>query len=261
MLQLHKRQHPDYKYQPRRRRGQGADSPSIGGKGVFHFRLKFLTSSNKFYFSFPEEPLTPPHTPSEEDRLRLRGGLTLLEPPASLQESGANPEFLGVASGVPPIRWTVLSTWVLQDKHLPLSSPDPLFRYTGPYHHPPAEGNLPHGYTDLYPSQWRCPPPAAPLSSRASSSPTPASASTLPQYTPSPHSSPVTRPAPSPSDYSLVRPASSPSDYPAPSPVRGPAETYLPSPVRGSETYYSEYNQHYYQAYYFSHRQDWAPNQ
>ena len=73
MFQLHKRQHPDYKYQPRRRRGQGADSPSIGGKGVFHFRLKFLTSSNKFYFSFPEEPLTPPHTPSEEDRLRQAG--------------------------------------------------------------------------------------------------------------------------------------------------------------------------------------------
>ena len=119
MLQLHKRQHPDYKYQPRRRRGQGADSPSIGGKGVFHFRLKFLTSSNKFYFSFPEEPLTPPHTPSEEDRLRLRGGLTLLEPPASLQESGANPEFLGVASGVPPIRWTVPSTWVLFARQAP----------------------------------------------------------------------------------------------------------------------------------------------
>ena len=67
-------------------------------------------------------------------------------------------------------------------------------------------------------------------------------------------------PAPSPSDYSLVRPASSPTDYPAPSPARG-SETYLPSPVRGSETYYTEYNQHYYQAYYFSHRQDWAPNQ
>ena len=34
LSQLHKRQHPDYKYQPRRRRGQGADSPSIGGKGI-----------------------------------------------------------------------------------------------------------------------------------------------------------------------------------------------------------------------------------
>ena len=51
LRQLHKRQHPDYKYQPRRRRGQaglGPDSPgAAGGK---------------------EEPLTPPHTPSEEDR-------------------------------------------------------------------------------------------------------------------------------------------------------------------------------------------------
>ena len=60
-------------------------------------------------FLFAEEPLTPPHTPSEEDRLRLRGGLTLLEPPpASLQEpAGANPEFLGVAGGVAPIRWVL----------------------------------------------------------------------------------------------------------------------------------------------------------
>ena len=54
LRQLHKRQHPDYKYQPRRRRGQsglgGPDSPgAAGGK---------------------EEPLTPPHTPSEEDRVR-----------------------------------------------------------------------------------------------------------------------------------------------------------------------------------------------
>ena len=54
---------------------------------------------------FSEEPLTPPHTPSEEDRLRLRGGLTLLEPPASISETGVNPEFLGVAGGVAPIRW------------------------------------------------------------------------------------------------------------------------------------------------------------
>ena len=48
---LHMKEHPDYKYQPRRRRGQaglGPDSPgAAGGK---------------------EEPLTPPHTPSEEDR-------------------------------------------------------------------------------------------------------------------------------------------------------------------------------------------------
>ena len=52
LRQLHKRQHPDYKYQPRRRRGQsglGPESPGAGGK---------------------EEPLTPPHTPSEEDRAR-----------------------------------------------------------------------------------------------------------------------------------------------------------------------------------------------
>ena len=55
-------------------------------------------------FMFSEEPLTPPHTPSEEDRLRLRGGLTLLEPPASISETGVNPEFLGVAGGVAPIR-------------------------------------------------------------------------------------------------------------------------------------------------------------
>ena len=146
-------------------------------------------------------------------------------------------------------------------------------RYSGPYHHAGSEASLPHSYTDLYSSQWRCPPPAPlPTSTRASSSPTPTS-SALPQYTPSPHSSPLGRPDPSPSDYSLVRPTSSPSDYsvvrptsspsdyPAPSPAaRGP-ETYLPSPMRGSETYYTEYNQHYYQAYYFSHRQDWAPNQ
>ena len=54
LRQLHKRQHPDYKYQPRRRRGQsglgGPDSPGAGGG--------------------KEEPLTPPHTPSEEDRVR-----------------------------------------------------------------------------------------------------------------------------------------------------------------------------------------------
>ena len=35
LRQLHKRQHPDYKYQPRRRRGQsglgGPDSPGAGG--------------------------------------------------------------------------------------------------------------------------------------------------------------------------------------------------------------------------------------
>ena len=50
LRQGHKKQHPDYKYQPRRRRGQGGLGPEspAGGK---------------------EEPLTPPHTPSEEDRL------------------------------------------------------------------------------------------------------------------------------------------------------------------------------------------------
>ena len=50
LRQVHKKQHPDYKYQPRRRRGQGVLGPEspAGGK---------------------EEPLTPPHTPSEEDRL------------------------------------------------------------------------------------------------------------------------------------------------------------------------------------------------
>ena len=32
----------------------------------------------------------------------------------------------------------------------------------------------------------------------------------------------------------------------------------FPPVVRGGEGYYSEYNQHYYQAYYFSHRQDLA---
>jgi hypothetical protein len=43
---------------------------------------------------------------------------------------------------------------------------------------------------------------------------------------------------------------------PAPSPT---VEYAAPSPTRGSEGYYSEYNQHYYQAYYFSHRaQDWT---
>ena len=69
LRQLHKRQHPDYKYQPRRRRGQsglgGPESPgpatSGGDRGV--------TSNNG-----KEEPLTPPHTPSEEsERLRTLG--------------------------------------------------------------------------------------------------------------------------------------------------------------------------------------------
>ena len=54
LRQLHKRQHPDYKYQPRRRRGGGGGGPDSPGK---------------------EEPLTPPHTPSEEDRARtLKAG-------------------------------------------------------------------------------------------------------------------------------------------------------------------------------------------
>ena len=111
LSQLHKRQHPDYKYQPRRRRGQGADSPSIGGKGIVNIvtlailsilftlatlshcqychivnivnivnkrvpSLSFLVFFDILLFS--EEPLTPPHTPSEEDRLRLRGGFLLI---------------------------------------------------------------------------------------------------------------------------------------------------------------------------------------
>ena len=205
-------------------------------------------------------------------------GLTLLEPPPSLAEPNTNPEFLGVATGVAPgirslVQYCVPSRPFVLLLCCVTIATCACCRYSGPYHHPGSEASLPHSYTDLYSSQWRCPPPAPlPTSTRASSSPTPTS-SALPQYTPSPHSSPLGRPDPSPSDYSLVRPTSSPSDYsvvrptsspsdyPAPSPAaRGP-ETYLPSPMRGSETYYTEYNQHYYQAYYFSHRQDWAPNQ
>ena len=45
LSQLHKRQHPDYKYQPRRRRGQGADSPSIGGKGIVNIGNFLILSS------------------------------------------------------------------------------------------------------------------------------------------------------------------------------------------------------------------------
>ncbi len=50
------RQHPDYKYQPRRRRG------GPGGTGV--------ASGGRESPGGKEEPLTPPHTPSEEERCR-----------------------------------------------------------------------------------------------------------------------------------------------------------------------------------------------
>lgn len=70
LRQLHKRQHPDYKYQPRRRRGQsslGPKSPSPASSGA-------VTSANG-------KPLTPPHTPSEEtDRgQRSQGGHKTVE--------------------------------------------------------------------------------------------------------------------------------------------------------------------------------------
>ena len=60
LRQLHKRQHPDYKYQPRRRRGQSGLGPESPGPA----QVGGAASSGK------EEPLTPPHTPSEEDRAR-----------------------------------------------------------------------------------------------------------------------------------------------------------------------------------------------
>ena len=62
LRQLHKRQHPDYKYQPRRRRGQsGPESPCPASAAA-------VTSANG-----KEEPLTPPHTPSEETDRRPQG--------------------------------------------------------------------------------------------------------------------------------------------------------------------------------------------
>ena len=102
LRQLHKRQHPDYKYQPRRRRGGGGGGgPDSPGK---------------------EEPLTPPHTPSEEDRARtLKAG----------QAQGGENYLSSTTS-----------------------------RYSGQY--PVMAGSeVPHGYQELYTtaqaSQWRFP--------------------------------------------------------------------------------------------------------
>ena len=68
LRQLHKRQHPDYKYQPRRRRGQSGLGPESPGPAST--ATGGVTSNNG-----KEEPLTPPHTPSEEsERLRTLGG-------------------------------------------------------------------------------------------------------------------------------------------------------------------------------------------
>ena len=187
LRQLHKRQHPDYKYQPRRRRGQGGLGPDSPGK---------------------EEPLTPPHTPSEEDRLRTQKQNSLLD------SASAHSSHEGVSN-----MEQYLSSAVSSGRYASYSS-----------HHVTQE--LPHGYQELYSAQtgWRFP-------SRSS----PSEDSTV-QFSPSPHSSPVTRLAPSPSDYSNA--------------------TASPGPVRGSEgAYYAEYNQHYYHSYYFSQRsqaQDWG---
>ena len=70
LRQLHKRQHPDYKYQPRRRRGQsGLGGPESPGPATSGGDRGGVTSNNG-----KEEPLTPPHTPSEEsERLRTLG--------------------------------------------------------------------------------------------------------------------------------------------------------------------------------------------
>ena len=75
LRQLHKRQHPDYKYQPRRRRGQSGLGPESPGPSL----ASAAASNGK------EEPLTPPHTPSEEtDRQRGQGGHKVAEAGAEL---------------------------------------------------------------------------------------------------------------------------------------------------------------------------------
>ena len=146
LRQLHKRQHPDYKYQPRRRRGGGGGGPDSPGK---------------------EEPLTPPHTPSEEDRARtLKAG-----------QAGGGENYLGSIS----------------------SSSS---RYPGQY--PVMAGSeVPHGYQDLYSSAqttgWRVPP--ARQTAGAASETAEAAVQYSSNSSSSPHSSPhYLSPSPGPSN-------------------------------------------------------------
>ena len=154
LRQLHKRQHPDYKYQPRRRRGQGVGlCPDSPGK---------------------EEPLTPPHTPSEDDRLRTQKHSSLLE------STTAHPVGEG---GVTNMEQYLTNAVTLG---------------SGRYSAYSAVGqDVPHGYQDIYSTTqptWRFP-------SRSSSQSHSPNEDSPVQFTPSPHSSPVARLAPSPSDY------------------------------------------------------------
>ena len=143
LRQLHKRQHPDYKYQPRRRRGgAGGLGPDSPGK---------------------EEPLTPPHTPSEEDRARTVKA--------------------GQGEGVAAMESS-------------------LTRYSGQYNVVQA-GDLPHGYQDIYNTgtTWRVPP--ARQSTAGSSSETETSLQYSSASSSSPHSSPhYLSPSPGPSQAS-----------------------------------------------------------
>lgn len=145
----------------------------------------------------------------------------------TLLAPGAGAGELGLAGGVEPF----------------LGVPTP--RYPASY---AQHTEVPHGYQDLYSSQtWRGYSHQTSLSRsspQSSHSPTepgtgvasPQSPHSHSQFTPSPHSSPVGRPAPSPT-----------------------VEYSAPSHARASEGYYAGYNQHYYQTYYFSHRtQDWT---
>ena len=174
LRQLHKRQHPDYKYQPRRRRGGGSGS----GSGLCP------DSPGK------EEPLTPPHTPSEEDR--HRAGVAGHKGHAVLMDS-AIPSATS-ADGVSNME-QFLSNSVSLGAAARYSS------YSS--HHMSQE--IPHGYQDLYSAQtsWRFPSTRSSSQSQSTSEDSPA------QFTPSPHSSPIARLAPSPSEYASGSPAPS----------------------------------------------------
>ena len=164
LRQLHKRQHPDYKYQPRRRRGAGAGMcPDSPGK---------------------DEPLTPPHTPSEEDRLRT-------QKQSLLDSTTAHP--MPIPDGVSNMENYLTNAVTLGSSRYPAYPPHP-------------SQDIPHGYQELYSAQpsWRFP-------SRSSSQSHSPSEDSPVQFTPSPHSSPVARLAPSPTDYIT----------PSPGPVRG----------------------------------------
>ena len=153
LRQLHKRQHPDYKYQPRRRRGGGVAGGGLGPD-----------SPGK------EEPLTPPHTPSEEDRARAGKAGQVVEGVATMESY--------------------------------------LTRYGGQY--PVVQGgepSVPHGYQDIYSSQptWRVPSARLASSHQApASSSEPESLQYSSTSSSSPHSSPhylSTSPGPSSATY------------------------------------------------------------